>query len=494
MASVADIERLKALTDRLLPLSSRARGEVIAAADWNTVVGALLEVARAVVADGTETAVPAHDHPDQVTLGWLDPRLRTLIEGGPLSDPVAAARVTSIERQAALVSGRLDEVNREVRDLRTVTSRQETNDLDRASALTVLSRTVSGMKDPRNEIAALRSSLDAIGATVSAVSSFATGLGDITPAALLDGLNQVDQLRQRLTTPTGSLLDAAEFERRLTELQTTLVTEQELTDAIKSRPARLTAAVKAELLEETRVTAQRQAEDSARTLTEAMQVQLGTRIDEVTQSAVQAARSAAADFRGELQATITTDLTELIRQGQTASDATLTERVDAAASALRSAVDQRITELQGSLDDRVSAAITAARPELLAAFTATVDDRIRGLTQQLSTFQVGLDEIQVGLNATNTELAAVQQRTNATLDSRDAALRAEMATERRRVDGQLADMQRQIPPRSTGITREEMLLELNRNNDQLRSEMTRLTTRVDPGQGVVLGPIIRPPR
>ncbi|OMB83814.1 hypothetical protein [Mycolicibacterium conceptionense] len=492
MATVADIERLKALTDRLLPLSSRARGEVIAAADWNTVVGALLELARAVVAAGVPTAVPAHDHPDQVTLGWLDPRLRALIEGGPLSDPGATARVTSIERQAALVSGRLDDVSREVRELRTVTGRQETNDLDRASALTVLSRTVSGMKDPRNEIAALRSSLDAISTNVSAVSAFATGLGDLTPAALLDGLSQIDQLRQRLTTPTGTLLDAAEFERRLTELQTTLVTEQELTDAIKSRPARLTAAVKAELLDETRVTAQRQAEDSARTLTEAMQTQLSTRIDEVILSAVQAARDAAADFRVDLQTRITTDLTELIKQGQTASDDRLTERFDAAASALRATVDQRITELQGSLDDRVSAAITEARPELLAAFTATVDDRISGLTRQLSTFQTGLDDIRVGLNATNTELAAVQQRTTATLDSRDAALRAEMVTERRRVDGQLSELQRQVTPRPTGITREELLTELGRNNDQLRSEMTRLATHVDPGPGIVLGPIVRP--
>src|SRR5258708_31522869 len=110
MTSVADSERLKALVDRPLPLSSRARGQVIAADDWNAVVGALLEVARAVVQEGTDSTVPEHTHPDQVALGWLDPRLRTLIERGPLSDPTSTSRVTAVERQAGLLGRQLDDV------------------------------------------------------------------------------------------------------------------------------------------------------------------------------------------------------------------------------------------------------------------------------------------------------------------------------------------------------------------------------------------------
>ena len=108
MATVAELDRLKALVDRLLPLSSRGRGEVIAAEDWNTVVGALLEVARAVVESGVGDAVPAHTHPDQVQLGWLEPSVRSLLERGPLDDPNAVARVNAIERSATLASQRLD--------------------------------------------------------------------------------------------------------------------------------------------------------------------------------------------------------------------------------------------------------------------------------------------------------------------------------------------------------------------------------------------------
>jgi archaellum component FlaC len=480
MATVADIERLKALTDRLLPLSSRARGEVIAADDWNAVVGALLEIARAVVAGGsTDTAVPEHDHPDQVALGWLDPRLRRLIERGPLADPASTSRVTAMERQAMLIGRHLDEVSSQIRDLRVVTNRQETNDLDRTSAMTVLSRTVSGLKDPRNEISDLRATLDAIGANVSAVSTFAAGLGDVTPAEMLAGLTKVDQLQERLTTPTGTVLDAAEFERRLAELRTTLVTEDELTAAIKSRPARLTDAAKAKLLDETKVAAQRQAEDSATVLTEALRTQLTTRIEAVAQSAVQAARAATADFRDELKTTITDQLTEVIEQGQRATRDRLQSRVEEAKTSLQTAVDDRVTRLEQSLRERVSLAIEDARPDILAELSSTLDDRLRGVDDRFTTLQNSIGEIRTGLTGTTTDLANIRQTVVSQVDTQIATLRSEIASERDRVDTALADVRSEIPPASEGITREELLREIARNNDTLRSDIqSTVTTRI----------------
>jgi hypothetical protein len=484
MPSVADIERLKALTDRLLPLASRARGEVIAADDWNTVVGALLEVARAVVGDASGTAVAPHDHPDQVTLGWLDPDLLALIERGRLADPGASARVTAIERRAALIGRHIDDVAGQVRDLRAVTNRHETNDLDRASSLSVLSRTVSGIKDPRNEIATLRASLDAIGTNVSAVSAFAAGLGDVTPAALLSGLGKVDDLEQRLTTPTGELLDAAEYERRLTELSTTLVTEDELTEAIKSRPARLTAAVKTELLEEAKIAAVRHAEDSATVITEGLRTQLTTRIEEVAQSAVTAAREAAGGFGDELKATITEQLTQVIQEGQAATEERLGASVEAANESLQAAVDASIDRLEGSLDDRVRTAITDARPDLLASFTAMVDERLAALDDRLGVLQTDIGEVRTTLAGTATDLVALKQDTDAALERRLATLRTELAGERNRVDLALAELRQQIPTVPRGITREELLVELARSSDQLRSELVdtvseRVTLQLD---------------
>ena len=93
MPTVAQLDRLKALVDRLTPLTQIQRGELIRAQDWNDVVGMLLEVARAVLAeDAAEQTVPPHEHPDQVKSSWLDPSLRAIMERGPLSDPAQNAR------------------------------------------------------------------------------------------------------------------------------------------------------------------------------------------------------------------------------------------------------------------------------------------------------------------------------------------------------------------------------------------------------------------
>src|SRR5688572_17289208 len=99
MPTVADLQRLDALVTRLTPLAQVAHGELIRAQAWNDLVGTVIELARAVLADSEEEVVPAHDHQEQVALSRLSPALRTLIERGPLSDPGSVARVADLERK-----------------------------------------------------------------------------------------------------------------------------------------------------------------------------------------------------------------------------------------------------------------------------------------------------------------------------------------------------------------------------------------------------------
>ena len=51
MPTVEDLEQLNALLDKLLPLTSKSRGELIEADDWNTIVTAFIEVGRAALAE-----------------------------------------------------------------------------------------------------------------------------------------------------------------------------------------------------------------------------------------------------------------------------------------------------------------------------------------------------------------------------------------------------------------------------------------------------------
>src|SRR5918992_886787 len=117
MPTVEEIDRLTALLARLGPLADAQTGELIRAEDWNTVVDVLVEVARALIED-QERPVRPHDHPDQVQLGWLDPRLRQVVEGGPLADPANIARVDSLERADERLQAALDGLAAQVAELR----------------------------------------------------------------------------------------------------------------------------------------------------------------------------------------------------------------------------------------------------------------------------------------------------------------------------------------------------------------------------------------
>ena len=522
MATAADIDRLKALVGRLLPLSARARGEVIAAEDWNTVVGALLEVARAVVADGPDTAVPPHEHRDQVGQGWLDPKLRDLVQRGPLADPTATARLDTAERRAALSLAQLDQMSAQVRDLRTVAARQETNDLDRASSLSSLNRRVEGLTDPRDAVGTLRASLDAIGANVSAVSAFAAGLGDLTPAALRDGLARVDQLQQRLTTPTGALLDVADIERRMAVLSSTLVTQDQLNSALRDFHVELPDNVRTELLDQAKAAAQQQAQASAGALIEQARAEFNGRIADLQGSLVQAARDAAAQFRDDVQAAVTAQLAEVIRQGDAAVRDGAAQALSDAATTLRSAIDDRVTQLEGTIPDRVNAAITQAQPALIDALGATITDRLAAVTGQLRAVQDGLGQVRASLNQTATDLATLRQSTATTLDQQVSALRADtaaqlagvaadlraaqgaavdglradLAAERSRVDDALTAVRQSIPPVIRGVSAEELNAALTANNDRLRTGIiTALNTRIDDRLRGRVNPVIEvPPR
>lgn len=509
MPTTAEIERLKALLDRLLPLGARGRGEVIAAEDWNTVVGALLEVARSVVESGADRDIPAHDHPDQVQLGWLDPRVRALIERGPLDDPVAVGRINAVQRGVAAAAERTEALAAEIRAVRNSAGRVEVSDLDRESTITRLTRRIDGLGDAREDVTTLRGSLDAIREDLASVSTFAVGFSNVTPAELLASMGAVQDLRSRLTTPTGALLDAAEYERRLTELSTTLVTEQELSEAISGVRTRLPDDVRAGVLEEARVAAQRQAEESTGTLAERLRAQIADRLGEVEATATRAATEAAGQFRDTLRAelhdALQHELSDTIATGDAGVSAELRQAIANSAAALEAVIDQRATALQAGVGDQVSAEIARMQPELTATISATLADSLAEVSGRLGRTEESMGELRRTLTAAVTDVAANAERSAAEVRSElergmravlgqlaDAqttlgeSLRAEIASERQRVDRAL-DAVRADMPRVPGglVTRDELLATLATESTRLRADfVTTIDARL----------VDRPPR
>lgn len=237
MTTVADLERLEALVARLAPLAQRQRGELITADDWNTLVGALIEIGRAAVTAGQPDEVAAHEHNDQVAIGWLDPRLRTLITGGGVKDPAVQTEFIKIRRDLTQLVGRVDRVGTDLDSSRSRIDEFATRDLVREATLTRLDRKVLGAAEGRGDIADLRGTLrtlqNEVGRAVEVGTRLEANGQPIDIPGLVERVGAVEALRDRLTQPNGELLDAGALEVRLLELQGSVVSPEDLKQAIE---------------------------------------------------------------------------------------------------------------------------------------------------------------------------------------------------------------------------------------------------------------------
>jgi hypothetical protein len=509
MAGAAETERIAALVERLVPLASTRPGELIEAENWNLVVGALLEVARSVLAGGDDGVAP-HDHPDQVTAGWLDPVLRARIEQGALADPTSVARVAKLERGLDTVRLDVDSVRRDVGEVRSAATRVELADLDRGSTLTRLSRKVEGLGDARDDVSEVRSTLSSLRVDLDRVTAFAADLeldGEtVSVSSLVDRLDSLESLRDRLTGPDGLELNAATLDIRLARLTETLVTQDDLDEALKTRAAgRISDNLRNQLLDASRVAAREQVDTSTAELEGRLADRVSSRLDQVEANATASASARVDEIVGTRLEQLRGELNTTITQGDQALRDELTGAVDGVRRELRSEMDGRFDGLSADLgtrlDERLAAALPdlvgplAARIEELARMVEPLDARVDRLQQELVVARAESAELRTAIESTRVELqrslraeiaaSAAETRAASQLDTAQlgADLRGEMAAERQRVDGNLDTVRRQIPgivDERVRAVRTELLDEVRVEVDRVRPELIeRIDTRVN---------------
>lgn len=237
MPTVVDLDRLQALIAKLIPLSTAKPGEPLLAQTWNTAISVLIELLQVVLASEKEQVVIPHSHEEQVSSSWLDARLRTLVESGPLSDPTSQRKLYSIDRKTERLFKRLDEHETFFDELRKRVSEVATRDLVRESSVTEIGRRVDVIKDARDDVVQLRKTLDSIKKDIATVLEAAEKFKiDNTVADLKEfnaRINSLEELKERLRMPSGDLLDAALLSKWFEEMKGTFVTEEELNEALK---------------------------------------------------------------------------------------------------------------------------------------------------------------------------------------------------------------------------------------------------------------------
>jgi len=453
MPTVADLERLQALVTRLVPLASAQPRTLIRAEDWNLVVGALIELARSVLAADGAAAVGPHDHTDQVQLSWLDGRLRSLLEQGPLTDPASQARVGALERRLTSTAATLDGVRGGLADVRARVDDVTTRDLVREADVTKVRRTVEALGDSRGDVLGLRESLQALREDLQRAIEVGRQLEvdgqPLDVPALVARVGELETLREHLTMPDGRPLDAAELERRLTELTNTLVTEQELDEALSQFHPQLSADESARLKEDILGAADARVASAVDGLRRELGATIDRRLADVDGRVAGAVQAALPGVREQIVGDVRTEITDAVAAGaatqQAFTERAVAERAEAVTRDLTAAIDQVAASVPAAAEAEVGRQLEAQLPELQAGIAA-LGQRADGLDARAGAVEGGLAEhatVLSGLQAALTDLSTrLDRQIAAVLDKAGANAQqlVDDATARLRTElGQLAD-------------------------------------------------------
>ena len=441
MPTAVELERLKVLAERLEPLARAAPGELILAESWNTLVGVVGELARALLAQDRAAELPAHEHVDQVSLGWLEPSLRALIQRGPLADPVAETRLADIKRRVDRLGQRHEGLDEAVGELRGSLDGVATRDLVREAQLTLTQRTLESQAGTVDDVGALRETLGSVQSDVRAALDIGRRLTvdgqAFDAAALVERVGAVEALRDRLRLPDGELLDASALERRLTELTTTLVTETELDEALARRRVIVDPDVLAGVEERLRLTVAGDAEAAAQRATDRLQADLTTRLAGVDEQVQRAVSDAAGGLREELGQSQGLALQDAVERLREQTENLLSDRTSVLAGELRAellATEERTRDFATTTAKELS---LAAAQDVAGRLGTRIDD-VDAITSKLSDQQTELSRELVA-SAARIEQVAVQE--SSARDAQIAALRREQSAEFSRLDTRVTEVE-----------------------------------------------------
>jgi hypothetical protein len=531
MPTSAELERIEALIGRLLPLSTKRRGELIEAEEWNLLVGALLEIGRAALEVGADEVVPDHAHPDQVGIGWLDPRLRELLTGGgPLND--TAVSLVNLRRDLTGVVSRLDLADSAVADVRSKVNLVSTQVLQRESDLDRLDRKVIGAAESRADVADLRLDLDSIRSQVDVAvkvsSQLEVGGAPLDVQALLGRVRTLEQLRDSLTRADGALLDAAEFDRQVADLKTSLVTQDVLTsslaalrDDVLDRTGGGAGGIdRDQLLADARAAAAETSAASVDSLGSQLRAELAGRLDGieplVSREVERATQGLADSILADAQETLGVRFEEQARELGARVDSTLDQRlgelketVGSELEAVRERIGAQVGEMMRSeLDAQLGRALEGISGRLQNVEQSVDELRRRGITDEIARDALATqlaqvvreqeasrsslrDELLGRMTALSDGLPVI---VTAAVDDAQAATRSELNARvdamRRDLQGELAQVARdqattEVQVLSTtirsdlqGVIRQEVDASMATLRDQVRTDVGALQTRV----------------
>ena len=409
MPTAQDLDTLRALLAKLQTVSSFQPGELIRAADWNTLAGAMAELAQAVLATDSAATVPPHVHLDQVDLTWFTNQVNDLIQRGPLADPATQNRLATLEQAQTRLQSNLDVATSTLSDLRSRVSDVATNDLVRQTAITNVQRTLSSVANPGPDIAAMRASLDSVLSSLATVQHAASSLvvngQPVDVGALAGRITNLEQFREGLKSASGQSLDGAALDQRFAQLQAIAVTQDQLTQAFASHPVQIPADQVNALETRLGTTLRDQVSTQLQTFQTKVQSNLDTRLAGVSDLVA----SRISDAVPGLSQALTTNLNASIAVAQKAA-------VDAANASAQAAIAAREQVVRADLGAQIAgvnaglnATLTAQVAQQLGVSLQSITGSLTAATQKLDAVTATVAQQGTALQGQATQLAAVPQ-------------------------------------------------------------------------------------
>lgn len=412
------------LSERLLPLRGKRRGDPIQADDWNTVVQACLSILE-MVQNEAETARARleanfarreHDHIGEVSLSWLDPEMQQRI--GSAVDAAGRGVVATLEKRVEALDAQVKALEASNAALESRLDRLGASDVDRTLTIRNLGERVKAFGDFDGRLATLSTSVATLSPKIDDVFKLREALTDEqgNTIKLLDLRTDVKKLKHLGSQLTGidgnpvritdlqqqirDLRDAAgigqgleprlavlssdietrlnsRFEGNVRDLRTTLVTDQEtrITNSVSVKVSEVAAAQNTTI--NTRLGAIEQSVTQAvsTSVLGTVRANLETRgraIDEklATVGALvnTAVLSARPDIEKSVRDTVTPSVLQEVRTAVAAADTRLNDKV----RTIETTVTTLRNRLPADIDTSVRELTDTAKTEILV----TVDTRV----------------------------------------------------------------------------------------------------------------------
>lgn len=429
----ADLERLQAVVSRLAPLSNAATGDLIRAQDWNALVVAVVDLARAVLAEGPAT-VPPHDHVGQVKSSWLDPRLASTLERGTFADPDAANRLGGAERAVTAVDGRVASLATELTQLRMRLNETLSRDLERQSQVSALGLRVSTVKDSTEDVQALRSTLtsvqDALGRALTVAQQLTVNGAPVDLGMMGQRLGELESFREGLRGADGALVDAARLRADLQAATATLVSKDQLATALEAKATALTPAQLGTISSTVASTLRSEFTVQFTQLGDALRGETTQRLNGVNDLVTSAVADSVPSVRDavlvKLRPEVATSVSKSAADQQTRTDQVLADST----KAIRTEFDGKLATTRTDLTSTLTAEVGRQVSSGLAPVSASIADlstKLSANTASLADLNTRAVATEGALTRLSTSVTTVGQRVDA-VAAADASARAALET------------------------------------------------------------------